>query len=419
MNERNPLTLASLAVAALPHARIVGLRPPQYVTEDLEVTGVVDEEGNQYVVVAPRSSAAGASLEAQYALLMSLSHLHEKRELIVEVPVPVAMGRTRRNGDVMVQQKMSGVSMSDADLSNAALGASVGRAVASLHGVHPRNLDNAGMPVYSAAQIRARHRATVKSAQETGLLPRRLSMRWNRMLDDDELWEFRPCTVHGDMEAESFLIVGNVVMGMRDFSRAHVGDPAEDFAWALAGAEDAFFTRMLDSYLLAAPEGAGRLEDRAQLITELNLAKWLLSGQAAEDQEIISEATQMLRDLADQLDDSLDFESFTPVAGQPLEDDEDKVPGVPILRVVAEGDPADSAETMTEFTAEPSGVETSVETPAQESSDIPAVLPEPAQRPEPEATTEPAEPKKSAAQPDRKVNPDRVETDVLPTLPPQ
>lgn len=204
--------------------------------------------------------------------------------------------------------------MTEADLDHVALGASLGRAIGSLHRVDTRNLDNAGMPVYTAQHIRQRHRATVKAAHATGKLPARLLTRWEKILDRDQLWNFQPTSVHGDLEPTSFLVVGNAVMGMRDFSRAHVGDPAQDLAWVLATASNEFFDRLLQSYLITVNDvEEGPLVERAQFITEVNLAAWLLSGVADNDTDVIAEATQMLEDLAEQLEDDIDFDNFVPL----------------------------------------------------------------------------------------------------------
>ena len=97
---------------------------------------------------------------------------------------------------------------------------------------------------------------------------------------------------------------GGAVVAMRGLSQAHVGDPAEDMAWIYASVPVDCLDSIEGAYDLARTEGVDKhLRDRAELVSELSLARWLLHGVRAARDRIIEDAVAMLDDLADQVGD--------------------------------------------------------------------------------------------------------------------
>ena len=110
--------------------------------------------------------------------------------------------------------------------------------------------------------------------------------------------------VHGDLDAENVLTAGGAVVAMRGLSQAHVGDPAEDMAWIYATVPVDCLDSIEGAYDLARSEGVDKhLRDRAELVSELSLARWLLHGVRADRDKIVQDAVDMLADLADQVGD--------------------------------------------------------------------------------------------------------------------
>ena len=110
--------------------------------------------------------------------------------------------------------------------------------------------------------------------------------------------------VHGDLAAENVLTAGGAVVAMRGLSQAHVGDPAEDMAWIYATVPVDCLDSIEGAYDLARSEGVDKhLRDRAELVSELSLARWLLHGVRADRDGIVRDAVNMLADLADQVGD--------------------------------------------------------------------------------------------------------------------
>ena len=83
-----------------------------------------------------------------------------------------------------------------------------------------------------------------------------------------------------------------------------MGDPAEDLAWVYSSAPVDCLASIEAAYDLARSEGVDKhLRDRAELISELSLARWLMHGVRVGDRAIVDDAVAMLADLANQVSD--------------------------------------------------------------------------------------------------------------------
>jgi len=132
-------------------------------------------------------------------------------------------------------------------------------------------------------------------------------------VEDTALWRFRPTVVHGDLAEENVLVAGGTVVAVRGWSQAHVGDPAEDLAWVYSSAPVDCLDSIEDAYDIARSEGVDRhLRERAELVSELSLARWLLHGVRTGDKPVINDAVAMLEDLAAQVGDAPLVEPATP-----------------------------------------------------------------------------------------------------------
>jgi hypothetical protein len=81
-----------------------------------------------------------------------------------------------------------------------------------------------------------------------------------------------------------------------------VADPADDLAWPLAVAPHESVDLLVATYQrLRGGASDPRLEERALLVGELALARWLLHGARAGDRAVVADAEAMLADLANAL----------------------------------------------------------------------------------------------------------------------
>ena len=296
------LRLAALAAVAVPGLDPARLALPQEHSKDLEVTGLIDTQGRHWEVLETSDDVTGAALEAEAEVLRRMGRQVDNGHLSFDVARPggVLRGSTTY---VQVRSHLEGRPISvDALHPGPGLSAGLGRALGELHELTTTVVSEAGLPVYDAEDVRRRWLTLVEEARGTGHVPPTLLVRWENTLKDTALWRFRPVVVHGDLAEENVLTAGGAVVALRGLSQAHVGDPAEDMAWVYSAAPVDCLDSIEDAYDVARREGSDKhLRHRAELVSELSLARWLMHGVRSEDDDIIDDAIAMLQDLDDQV----------------------------------------------------------------------------------------------------------------------
>ena len=295
---RSPLTLAALATAAVPGLDVRSVRPSE-ATGDDDVAIVTDGDGQEWVVRAPRTLAAGAALEAETALLDSLRHYVTTGVLSFTVPDVLGYALLPEGGRAVVHHRYGGVPLDlDTLRPGPGLAADLGRVLAAVHELPQSVVENAGLPVYTAAEYRDRRLAEVDEAAKTGRVPARLLRRWEAALEDVSLWKYQPVVVHGDLGAGQVLVARGRVVAVTDWAEARVADPADDLAWLLVAAPPDAVDSIMEAYQLRRTElHDTRLVDRALLVGELALARWLLHGVRRGLDDVVADAEAMLADL--------------------------------------------------------------------------------------------------------------------------
>ena len=294
--------MASVAVAGLNPAR---LALPQSETPERHITGVIDTQGRHWEVHEARTDAVGASLEAEAEVLRRIGRVVDDGRLSFDVPR--VSGSLRQQGaHIQVRSHVEGKPIPvEALRPGPGMSAGLGKALGEIHELDMSVISEAGMPVYDAEEVRRRWLSLLDDAAATGKTPPTLLGRWEQALEDTALWRFRPAVVHGDLAEENVLVAGGTVVAVRGWSQAHVGDPAEDLAWVYSSAPVDCLDSIEDAYDIARSEGVDRhLRERAELVSELSLARWLLHGVRTGDKPVINDAVAMLEDLAAQVGDA-------------------------------------------------------------------------------------------------------------------
>ena len=122
--------------------------------------------------------------------------------------------------------------------------------------------------------------------------------RWEESLENLSLWRFLPSPIHGDLSETSIHVDHGRVCALTGFSSAHVGDPAVDIAWVFARASDEFLERFHEAYQQTRSEKDLHLLERAELLSELAVVRWLVHGLHSGDSDIVDEARAMLAELS-------------------------------------------------------------------------------------------------------------------------
>jgi macrolide phosphotransferase len=296
---RSPLALAALATVAVPGLDAFDVRRPVHPGTDFDIAVVIDAARRRWVVRAPVHAAAGAALEAEVVLLEALGRAVDQSALPFEVPRPVGFAHLPEGGRATVHAEIQGRTLALEELRpGPGLSASVGRAIAAIHELPPTVVENAGLPVYDAETYRARRQAEVDEAARTGRVPATLLRRWEERLEDVALWRFRPVVTHGDLTNERILVRDGEVAGILHWGDACVADPADDLSAILVAAPPDATDAIVEAYQLRRTELIDpHLVDRALLVGELALARWLLYGVRSGSAEIVEDAVGMLLDL--------------------------------------------------------------------------------------------------------------------------
>ncbi|MFC8924062.1 macrolide 2'-phosphotransferase [Cellulosimicrobium sp. NPDC057127] len=297
---RSPLTLAALATAAVPGLDVRSARPAPD-PGDYDAAVVTDGEGARWTVRAPRSLQAGAALEAETELLASLQHYVASGVLSFAVPRISGSAPLPEGGRAVVHPAVEGAPLDVEGLRpGPGLAADLGRVIASVHELPRRVVDDAGLPTYDAETYRERRMAELDEAAATGRVPAALLRRWEAALEDVSLWRFQPVVVHGDLGPDQVLVSRGRVTTVTGWADARVADPADDLAWLLVSAPPEAVDSVMEAYQLRRTELTDQhLTDRALLIGELAVARWLLHGVRHGLDDVVADALDMLAELED------------------------------------------------------------------------------------------------------------------------
>lgn len=293
--------LAALATAAVPTLRPVGVRKTSVPEPDVVAVEIEDHQGNRWTTREPQTEAAATALDRELEVWHQLT-----TSTVPELPfrVPQLAGRApgRHGFEVAIHQQMVGTPIDITSLEplDDLVGA-IAHGVATLHTVPAALMKSANLPHFSPEDYRQRRLDEVHRAASTGYVPNQLLARWELALEDPKRWRFIPCLTHGDLVSDYVLTSGGRLQAIISWSEARVADPADDLAWVLSGAPESTALRFLDVYRTATGVEDEHLSFRARLAAELSIARYLLHGATSGQETVISEARDMLADLAEEV----------------------------------------------------------------------------------------------------------------------
>ncbi len=137
----------------------------------------------------------------------------------------------------------------DADAS-VTLARQLARFLSELHAFPPARVVELGIPAVDWP-VRVQERSDEFRERVFPLLEpdeRKRSEAMFARLDELLAEGFDAALVHGDLGPEHILVDGDRVTGVLDWSEAHVGDPALDFAWLAHGTSEVFAAALWSSY---------------------------------------------------------------------------------------------------------------------------------------------------------------------------
>lgn len=306
---RSAFRLAALAGAAVPGLLPVSVQQVRpRAGARYQVAFVADTQGRHWTVRLPMDAVAAAEQDARVDLLRLLAH-----RISVAIPEPAGFAAVPGGARAMVYPRLTGRQVDFSGLTpGPGLAAQIGRTIAAVHNVDRRLYDEAQLPSYDAESTRHRHLATLDRSAATRKVPAPLLARWERVLDDVSLWRFAPTPLHGRMESHQVLAgfsgddaISGTVEAIVSWDRAHIGDPAEDFAALTTSAPADAVDSALEAYAVARTEEPDpRLEERARLVAELRVLDDLLVAVAADSHEGLRRVEEALAALSAAAQDS-------------------------------------------------------------------------------------------------------------------
>lgn len=295
------LELAAVAVAAVPELVLRGaVAWPQGSSGEFDAALVADEAQRRLVVRRARTAAGRHELRAEARAVAAISQGVRGR---LPFAVPVLLALFDEGGlTASLAEYIPAVGADTLPLgADSPLAASLGAAIAAIHGLPRAFVEEAGLPRLSAAEVRQSAGTLVQRAHRTGRLPVSVERRWRDAVEDAQLWQFQPQVIHGSLGLRQVLSDGVAVRGVVGWSDLRVGDPARDVHW-LQGLAPAVARSVHEAYTRASGQGVDRqLRRRAALYFELEIARWLLHGADSGDEAVIADAEAMLTALVDRV----------------------------------------------------------------------------------------------------------------------
>lgn len=300
--KRTAMELAALASAAMPGLDIVQATASPDDPRAFDSAIVTDTDNNHWRVRSPRNSQAAFRLETEIQVLSGFTPAI-RAHLPFRVPsvagaVQIDSLRTfiyhQMPGQPVDLDAITGPETQTTD--------DIGRIIAAIHQLPRAVVETADLPSYGAEQLRSRLLSELDQIALTGKVPSALLRRWENAFEERRMWSFTPRVVHGDFDEASLLIDRNRAVGVTAWTDLHIGDPAQDFTWLASTDSIEFREALLSAYHQHMDLPADQLDlhimRRAALAAEFSLAKYLMSGINASDNEAVVEAQSMLDELA-------------------------------------------------------------------------------------------------------------------------
>jgi macrolide phosphotransferase len=298
---RSHLTLAALATSAVAGLDVVGAQPVGSRGGEFDAAILTGRDGRHWMIRVPRSERAEQEQSADLVALRALSTGVRARLpfSVTSFAGQVAVDGTR----AIVSEFVYGSKVPVASM-GFELAASIGEAIAAIHALPPTVVVDAGLPSQSSVESLRAVVALMDRAAATGLVPAALLARWERAAEEATLWQFTPTVVNGALSSDSFLSADNRVTGMIGWHGLRVGDPAIDLQWIVAAGPD-LADAAFAAYALQRGTVDRQLRTRASILSELEVARWLLHGTETRSTEIVDDAVQMMSAIVDEVNADL------------------------------------------------------------------------------------------------------------------
>lgn len=211
---------------------------------DYLVVHAVDAQGARWILRAPRRPDVVASARPEAAVLAALRGFRVAVPDWVIADDIIAYRRLDGTPAVTLETGAPVWNIIDPAALSATFVASLREVVHALGAVAP------GLPRKTMAEERELARRAIVAGREHLTPATTVVDRWQRFVDDDANWPEGVALVHADMHPGHLLLdERGAIIGILDWTEAHVGDPAIDYAMIFK----CFGREVLDATAVGAP----------------------------------------------------------------------------------------------------------------------------------------------------------------------
>ena len=305
---RPALILAALAAEAAPELKFTGYLPSH--TESVDQLELRTESGEEYLLRVPATASGERELALEVRILASLNPYANQ----LPFAIPTRIGETRDGSGYQATlfSSLGGKHPNPERLGPGDFSRSFGAALAAIHSLPLAIVRDGGLPDFDAVAILHRKVAELDRMAATGRVPADLLNRWERAMEDVNLFRYRPTVLHGGITSSAIHLAGQQVIGLSGWQNLRIGDPAEDFVWLIQGTLENTQADTLLTYRTIRTSADENLQQRATLYSELAVGLWLLHLMDTNAQpEALAEAEDMLAELRTDLENDklLDLKS--------------------------------------------------------------------------------------------------------------
>jgi macrolide phosphotransferase len=302
---KSPLILAALAQAAVPATKFTQVAPlARDGSGPFDSVLLTTESGQHLVAKVARQPKNETDLAREVHALDALTEAYRGR---LPFNVSRRLAQTNAGGQgLYVFDFVYGSEISINEVgADSPLTSSIGQSVAAIHNLPLDLVQSSGLAEFSPEEIHRHRVAELDRALASGKVPPILAQRWDSALEDNSLFRFQPCVIHGAFNGSSVLTSGHEVSGVLNWSHMAIGDPADDLSWIVASGDEHLIASVRATYSAQRGNTDASLWTRAQLYSELEILRWLLHSIADSNEDNIEDAIGLLAALAEEVEQGL------------------------------------------------------------------------------------------------------------------
>ena len=227
---------------------------------DFRVGFATDTNGNEWLIRIPRREDMGEQINNERKILQLVEkHLSVKvPDWKIVSPHLIAYPLIEEKPVLMIDTETYDM-VWNMDKDCPEYVSSLAKVLVQLHNIPEEEIIENGLRVMKPSDLRPEILNQLQAVKSEIGISTKLEIRYRKWLDNDALWPDFTTFIHGDLYAGHILTsTTGVVAGIIDWSTAHIGDPANDFAGHLT----IFGENSLRDLITAYTKQGGRIWDK-------------------------------------------------------------------------------------------------------------------------------------------------------------